>query len=60
MKRKYIQRYMAKLNAKSKKSSSKTLDHDLISGRLNLREAIVKKQNELRDRTKEIRTYVPC
>ena len=42
---KYILRYMAK--AKPKKSSSKKLDHDLISGRLNLREQIDKKRKEL-------------
>ena len=44
---KYILRYMAKLAAKPKKSSSKKLDHDLISGRLNLREQIDKKRKEL-------------
>ena len=44
---KYILRYMAKPKAKPKKSSSKKLDHDLISGRLNLREQIDKKQKEL-------------
>ena len=44
---KYILRYMAKLEAKPKKSSSKKLDHDLISGRLNLREQIDKKRKEL-------------
>ena len=44
---KYILRYMAKPKAKSKKSSSKKLDHDLISGRLNLREQIDKKRQEL-------------
>ena len=50
---------MAKLSAKSKKSSSKTIDHDLISGRLNLREAIVKKQKELQiERKKYERTYI--
>ena len=51
---------MAKLSAKSKKPSSKTLDHDLISGRLNLREAIVKKAERITDRTKEIRAYIHC
>ncbi len=44
---KYIQRYMVKREAKPKKSSSKKLDHDLISGRLNLREQIEKKRKEL-------------
>jgi len=44
---KYILRYMAKPKAKPKKSSSKKLDHDLISGRLNLREQIDKKRREL-------------
>ena len=44
---KYILRYMAKPKAKLKKSSSKKLDHDLISGRLNLREQIDKKRQEL-------------
>jgi len=44
---KYILRYMAKPKAKPKKSSSKKLDHDLISGRLNLREQIDKKRKEL-------------
>ena len=44
---KYILRYMAKLETKPKKSSSKKLDHDLISGRLNLREQIDKKRKEL-------------
>ena len=44
---KYILRYMAKAKAKPKKSSSKKLDHDLISGRLNLREQIDKKRKEL-------------
>ena len=38
---------MAKPKAKPKKSSSKKLDHDLISGRLNLREQIDKKRKEL-------------
>ena len=44
---KYVQQYMEKLEDKSKKSSSKKLDHDLISGRLNIREQIIKKQKEL-------------
>ena len=49
---KYILRYMAKPKAKSKKSSSKKLDHDLISGRLNLREQIDKKRQELQTERK--------
>ena len=44
---KYILQYMEKLEAKSKKPSSKKLDHDLISGRLNIQEQIIKKQKEL-------------
>ena len=44
---KYIQRYMSKQNSKSKRSSGKKLDHDLISGRLNLREYVDKKRKEL-------------
>ena len=44
---KYILQYMEKLEDKSKKSSSKKLDHDLISGRLNIQEQIIKKQKEL-------------
>ena len=44
---KYIQRYMSKQNSKPKRSSGKKLDHDLISGRLNLREFVDKKRKEL-------------
>tara|TARA_B100001179_G_scaffold217751_1_gene189866 strand:+ start:518 stop:1150 length:633 start_codon:yes stop_codon:yes gene_type:complete len=44
---KYVLRYMKTLDGKSKRSSGKKLDHDLISGRLNLREQIEKKQKEL-------------
>ena len=44
---KYIQRYMNKQKSKSKRSSSKKLDHDLVSGRLNLREYVDKKRKEL-------------
>ena len=44
---KYLLRYMKDINAKPKRSSRKKLDHDLISGRLNLREQIDKKRQEL-------------
>ena len=44
---KYIQRYMSKQNSKPKRSSGKKLDHDLVSGRLNLREYVDKKRKEL-------------
>jgi len=44
---KYIQRYMNKQKSKPKRSSSKKLDHDLVSGRLNLREYVDKKRKEL-------------
>ena len=44
---KYILRYMKKLNSRPKRSSSKNLDLDLISGRLNLREHVDKKRKEL-------------
>jgi len=44
---KYIQRYMSKEKSKPKRSSSKKLDHDLISGRLNLREFVDKKRKEM-------------
>ena len=50
---KYIQRCMNTLNAKPKRSSSTTFDHDLISGRLNLREHVDKKQKELQSERKE-------
>ena len=50
---KYIQRCMNTLNAKPKRSSSKTFDHDLISGRLNLREHVDKKQKELQSERKQ-------
>jgi len=43
---KYILRYMKKLKAEPKRSSSKNLDHDLISGRLNLQEIVNKTRNE--------------
>ena len=44
---KYIQRYMSKEKSKPKRSSGKKLDHDLISGRLNLGEYVNKKRKEL-------------
>ena len=50
---KYILRYMKKLEAKPKRSSSKKLDHNLISGRLNLREYVDKKRKELQTERKE-------
>ena len=49
---KYILLYMKKLGAKLKKSSSKKLNHDLISGRLNLREQIEQKRKELQTERK--------
>jgi len=45
---KYILRYMKKLKAEPKRSSSKNLDHDLISGRLNLRAFVDKKRHEIK------------
>ena len=44
---KYIHRCMKTQNGKPKRSSSKQLDLDLISGRLNLREHVEKKRKEL-------------
>jgi hypothetical protein len=44
---KYLSRCMKNLNAKPKRSSRKKLDHDLISGRLNLSEHVEKKRKEL-------------
>jgi len=44
---KYLQRCMNTLSAKPKRSSRKKLDHDLISGRLNLREHVEEKRKEL-------------
>ena len=44
---KYLLRYMKDINAKPKRSSRKKLDHDLISGRLNLREHVEEKRKEL-------------
>ena len=44
---------MKTLDAKSKRSSSKKFDHDLISGRLNLREQVEEKRKELQTDRKE-------
>ena len=44
---KYIHRCMKTQNGKPKRSSSKQLDLDLISGRLNLREHVEKKRKEI-------------
>jgi len=44
---KYLHRCTKKQNDKPKRSSSKKLDLDLISGRLNLREHVEEKQKEL-------------
>jgi hypothetical protein len=45
--RKYLHRCMKTRNSKPMRSSSKKFDHDLISGRLNLREHVEEKQKEL-------------
>ena len=50
---KYLHRCTKKQNGKPKRSSSTTFDHDLISGRLNLREHVDKKQQELKLERKE-------
>ena len=50
---KYVKRYMKKLESEPKQSSSNKLDHDLISGRLNLREIVDKKRKELQTERKE-------
>jgi len=56
---KYILRYMKKLKAEPKQSSSKNLDHDLISGRLNLRAFVDKKRHEIKtDRTEYEKKYI--
>jgi len=56
---KYILRYMKKLKAEPKRSSSKNLDHDLISGRLNLRAFVDKKRREIKtDRTEYEKKYI--
>ena len=44
---KYLHRCTKKQNGKPKRSSSKKFDHDLISGRLNLREHVEEKRKEL-------------
>ena len=55
----YILRYMKILKAEPKRSSSKNLDRDLISGRLNLQEFVNKKRNELQtERTKYEKKYI--
>ena len=56
---KYILRYMKKLKAEPKRSSSKNLDHDLISGRLDLRAFVDKKRHEIKtDRTEYEKKYI--
>jgi hypothetical protein len=56
---KYISRYMKKLKAEPKRSSSKNLDHDLISGRLNLRAFVDKKRHEIKtERTEYEKKYI--
>jgi hypothetical protein len=56
---KYILRYMKKLKAEPKRSSSKNLDHDLISGRLNLRAFVDKKRREIKTgRTEYEKKYI--
>ena len=50
---KYLHRCTKKQNGKPKRSSSITFDHDLISGRLNLREHVDKKQKELQSERKQ-------
>ena len=50
---KYLHRCTKKQNDKPKRSSSITFDHDLISGRLNLREHVDKKQKELQSERKQ-------
>jgi len=52
-------RYMKKLKAEPKRSSSKNLDHDLISGRLNLRAFVDKKRHEIKtERTEYEKKYI--
>jgi len=56
---KYILRYMKKLKAEPKRSSSKNLDHDLISGRLNLLAFVDKKRREIKtERTEYEKKYI--
>ena len=50
---KYLHRCTKKQNGKPKRSSSKKFDHDLISGRLNLREQVEEKRKELQTDRKE-------
>jgi len=49
----YLHRCTKKQNGKPKRSSSKKFDHDLISGRLNLREQVEEKRKELQTDRKE-------
>ena len=56
---KYILRYMKKRKAEPKRSSSKNLDHDLISGRLDLRAFVDKKRHEIKtERTEYEKKYI--
>ena len=56
---KYILRYMKKLKDSPNRSSSKNLDHDLISGRLNLRAFVDKKRHEIKTgRTEYEKKYI--
>jgi len=56
---KYISRYMKKRKAEPKQSSSKNLDHDLISGRLDLRAFVDKKRHEIKtERTEYEKKYI--
>jgi len=56
---KYISRYMKKRKAEPKRSSSKNLDHDLISGRLDLRAFVDKKRHEIKtERTEYEKKYI--
>ena len=56
---KYILRYMKKRKAEPKRSSSKNLDHDLISGRLDLRAFVDKKRREIKtERTEYEKKYI--
>ena len=56
---KYILRYMKKQKAEPKRSSSKNFDHDLISGRLNLRAFVDKKRHEIKtERTEYEKKYI--
>jgi len=56
---KYILRYMKKLKSEPKRSSGKNLDHDLISGRLNLRAFVDKKRHEIKtERTEYEKKYI--